>query len=104
MLRLKMPSLAENSLIVRLLVEQEEIIRILWCEEVEDVFRDMFFGDAAEGFCAAGRSYLKGQWFAQALSMYQRALAADSTCNEALTRMVQLQTVVKENRELLGVT
>ena len=103
MLRLKMTALSGNSLIVRLLVEQEEMVRLLWGEEVEGIFIDMFFGDAAEGFCTAGRSYLNGQWFAQALKMYQRALAANPTCDEAIIKMVQLQAVVRENRELLGV-
>jgi hypothetical protein len=103
MLRLKMTALSGNSLIVRLLVEQEEMVRLLWGEEIEDIFIDMFFGDAAEGFCTAGRSYLNGQWFTQALKMYQRALDANPTCDEALVKMVQLQAVVTENRELLGV-
>ena len=103
MLRMKMSSFADNSLVVRLLVEQEEMVKLLWGEEVEDVFTDMFYGDAAEGFCTAGRSYLNGQWFAQALKMYQRALAANPSSDEAITRTVQLQAVVSENLELLGV-
>lgn len=103
MLRVQMPTFATNSLIVRLLVEQEEMVQLLWGEKVEDIFIDMFYGDAAEGFCTAGRSYLNGQWFAHALQMYQRALAVDPTCDEAVTRMIQLQTVVKENRALVGV-
>ncbi len=103
MMRLKMTALSDNSLIVRLLVEQEEMVRLLWGEEVEDIFIDMFFGEAAEGFCAAGRSYLNGQWFAQALKMYQRALDVNPTCDEAITKQVQLQAVLEENSELLGV-
>ncbi len=102
MLRLKMPALAGNSLVIRLLVEQEDMVRLLWGEKVEEIFMDMFSGDTAEGFCTAGRSYLDGQWFVQALKMYKRALAANATCDEAITRMVQLQQVVRENRELLG--
>ncbi|MGW8160914.1 MAG: hypothetical protein ACWGN1_01570, partial [Desulfobulbales bacterium] len=101
-LRLMMSKFAGNRLVLRLLIEQEELVRMLWGEELVDIFADMYAGDSAEGFCAAGRSYLGGQWFAQALKMYQRALAVDHTCDEAITRMVQLQAVVKENRELLG--
>ncbi len=102
MLRVLTPSLAANALVVRLLIEREQVVRILWGEELAEIFQDMYGGDAAEGFCAAGRSYLGGQWFAQALKSYQRALAVDPTCDEAITRMVQLQAVVRENRELLG--
>ncbi len=103
MLRMKMSSFAGNFLVVRLLVEQEEMVKLLWGEEVEDVFTDMFFGDIAEGFCTAGRSYFNGQWFVQALKMYQRALVADPTSDEAIVKIVQLQAVMKENRELLRV-
>jgi len=103
MLRLMMPDLARNMLVARLLVEQEDQVKLLWGEALEDIFQDMFFGDVAEGFCAIGRSYLSGQWFPQALAMYQRALAVDATCDEAIIRMVQLQAVVKENRQLFDV-
>lgn len=101
-LRLLMPVFAGNPLLVRLLAEQEERVLVLWGERLENIFAEMFDGDVAAGYCTAGRSYLAGQWFAQALQMYKQALAADATCDEAVTRMVQLQTVVKENRELLG--
>jgi len=103
-LRLMMPDLARNMLVVRLLAEREYLVRLLWGETLEDIFTDMFYGDAAEGFCTAGRSYLRGQWFPQALRMYQRALAVSPTCDEAITRLVQLQAVVRENRQLLGVS
>jgi hypothetical protein len=102
MLRVLMPSLGDNALVVRLLIEREQMVRILWGEELAEIFQDMFCGDAAEGFCSAGRSYLGGQWFIQALKAYQRALSISPTCDEAITRMVQLQAVVRENRELLG--
>ncbi len=102
-LRLMMPDLARNMLVVRLLVEREDVLRLLWGETLEAVFTDMFYGDAAEGFCSAGRSYLRGQWFPQALRMYQKALAVSPTCDEAIIRLVQLQTVVRENRQLLDV-
>jgi len=102
MLRVMLPDLAGNTLVLRLLIEQEELVGNMWGEKLEEIFQDLFYGDAAEGFCAAGRSYLGAQWFAQALNMYQRALAVNPTCDEAITRMVQLQAVVRENRELLG--
>lgn len=102
LLRVMMPSLAANALVVRLLVEREQVVRIVWGEELAEIFQDMYCGDTAEGFCMAGRSYLAGQWFIQALKAYQRALSVNPTCDEAITRMVQLQAVVRENRELLG--
>ncbi len=103
MLRVMMPQMAGNMLVVRLLIEREKLVSRLWGEQLEDIFRDMYYGDEAEGFCLAGRSYLNGQWFPQALKVYKRALAANPTCDEAITRMVQLQQIVSENKELLGV-
>lgn len=99
MLRLKMPAFADNSLVVRLLIEQEDVVQQLWGEDVENVLRDMFYDNVAEGYCNAGRSYLNAQWFAQALMVYQRALAADPDCDEAIAKTVQLQSVVEESRE-----
>lgn len=101
-LRLMMADFAGNSLVVRLLIEREETVRLLWGEELSTIFADMYAGDAAEGFCLAGWSYLSGQWYIQALKMYQRALGVNPTCDEAITRMVQLQAVVRENRDLLS--
>jgi len=103
MLRVMLPLMANNMLVVRLLIEREKLMRRFWGEQLEDVFRDMFYGDEADGFCRAGRSYLGAQWFPQALNVYKRALAANPTCDEAITRVVQLQQIVSENKELLGV-
>jgi hypothetical protein len=101
MLRMILPRFAGNALVVRLLIEQEEMVRRFWSEEAEDLFNDMYCGDAAEGFCIAGRSYLQGQWFVKALQMYRKAIQVNPTCDEAITRTVQLQQIVSENKELL---
>lgn len=101
MLRLLLPALADNQLVIRLLIEREELVLRLWGEKPEDVFSDMYCGDGAEGFCRAGRSYLQGHWFFKALQMYKKALRVNPTCDEAITRMVQLQQIVSENKELL---
>ncbi|WP_456387243.1 hypothetical protein [Desulfolithobacter sp.] len=101
-LRMMMPSLGSNMLVVRLLVEQEDIVRRLWGEDIRQLLADMFSGDAAEGFCAAGRSYLAGQWYSQALTMYQRALEEDSACDEALAKVAQLGVIVRDHSRLLG--
>lgn len=101
MLRMILPRLAENALVVRLLIERETLVCRCWGEKPEEIFNDMYCGDAAEGFCSAGRSYLRGQWFFKALQVYKRAIKVNPTCDEAITRMVQLQQIVSENKELL---
>jgi len=99
-LRMMMPELASNMLVVRLLVEEEERVLRVWGESIEELFTDMFFGDAAQGFCAAGRNYLSGQWFPQSLDMYKRALQADKDCDEAKAKVAHLQAMLKENPQL----
>ncbi|MDW7772940.1 MAG: hypothetical protein SCH71_08625 [Desulfobulbaceae bacterium] len=101
MLRMILPAYAGNAFIIRLLIEREALVERFWGESLEDIFNDMYCGDAAEGFCRAGRSYLSGQWFFKALVMYKRAIKVNPTCDEAITRMVQLQQIVSENKELL---
>jgi len=101
MLRMILPRFAENALVVRLLVEREELVQRFWGEDPEDIFNEMYYGDAAEGFCRAGRSYLRGQWFFKALQVYKKAIKVNPTCDEAITRTVQLQQIISENKELL---
>lgn len=97
MLRTMLPTLANNSLLVRFLVEHEEMVEYLWSEELASVFSDMFSGQAAQGFCAAGRSYMSGQWHIQALAMYRRAAATDSACAEAASKVDELQQLIQQN-------
>ena len=99
-LRMMMPDLAGNTLVVRLLVEEEALVRALWGEPVEELFMDMFSGTAAEGFCSAGRSYLGGQWYGQALAMYERAFDCDRQCDEARVKIIQINKVLQDNSQL----
>ncbi|NOQ45058.1 MAG: hypothetical protein GQ559_00010 [Desulfobulbaceae bacterium] len=101
-LRMMMPGLARNMLVVRLLAEQEDVIAELWGESLEEMYAEMFFGAAAAGFCAAGWSYLSGQWYVQALGMYRRAMDMDGQCDEAFVKIAQLEVMIRENSNLLG--
>ena len=102
MLRTMVPGLSRNMLVIRFLVEQEEVVQELWCEEMDEVFADMFYGAPEQGFCAAGRSYLNGQWYTRGLAMYQRARAIDPGCDEAVAKVYQLQAIIRQNSDLLG--
>ncbi len=92
-LRILLPELAGNPLLVRLLVEEEDQVRTVWGEEVGDVLADMFQGSAARGFCAAGRSYREGQWYEQARAMYGRALQCDPENREARQQLDRLKSM-----------
>ena len=101
-LRTMIGDLSQNMLVIRFLVEHEESVQEFWGENLEVLFFDMFYGAPEQGFCAAGRSYLNGQWYTRALSMYQRAVDIDGTCDEAIAKMYQLKTIVRQNSALLG--
>lgn len=96
-LRAMLPELIGNALIVRLLAEREAVVTELWGESLEAIFSDVLSGGAAAGFCLAGASYLRGQWFRQALTMYERALGCDRQCNEARVRAAHLKAVLRED-------
>ncbi|XOF32819.1 MAG: hypothetical protein ACL93V_12435 [Candidatus Electrothrix sp. YB6] len=101
MLRTMLSGLSGNSLLVRFLVEQEDIVQDLWGEELTDVFQDMFSGSPASGFCAAGRSYMSGQWYTRALVMYKRALETSGECGEAAEKIRELETLIRKNSAFL---
>jgi len=102
MLRIMLPLLSGNHLLVRFLVEREDMIEELWGEELDSVFKDMFPGRPSRGFCAAGGSYASGQWYTRALVMYRRALRLDSGCPEAAAKVEELQRLIQETGSVLG--
>lgn len=94
--RMLLPGLIENQLILRLLAEQEPLVAELWGESLEALFCDIFAGAPADGFCLTGASYLRGQWYRQSLEMYQRALACDPHCDEAIIRLAHLGAILRD--------
>ncbi len=102
MLRTMLPTLAHNSLLVRFLVEREDMVEYLWSEELTSIFSDMFSERAAQGFCAAGKSYMSGQWYTRALIMYRRAVELDDSCHEAAAKVDELQLLIQQNSGFLG--
>jgi hypothetical protein len=94
--RMMLPDLVENKLILRLLAEQEGVVSELWGESLDALFYDIFAGAPADGFCLAGASYLQGQWYRQSLEMYQRALACDRHCDEAIVRLAHLGAILRD--------
>ena len=100
-LRTMLPWLSENMLVVRLLAEQEDVVQELWGEGTAAVFAEMFHRKPEQGFCAAGKSYLQGQWSVQARDMYQRALSVNSDCFEADRCLKELLKQEQKSDEVL---
>ncbi|OQX17628.1 MAG: hypothetical protein BWK76_10085 [Desulfobulbaceae bacterium A2] len=101
-LRRMLPTLADNGLVPRLLLEEEAQVTELWNEPLDSIWADMYDDRPETGFCAAGASYLSGHWFHRALAAYRRALAVNPRCHEAIARSSQLQRIVEEHGALLG--
>ncbi len=98
-LRMMMPELSDNPLVVRLLIEEEDTVRALWGEDITAVLADMFAGSSALGFCMAGRSYFAGQWYREALTVYGRALVCDEHCNEAREKIAEIRAMPDVHEE-----
>lgn len=101
LLRIMMPSLSGNCLLLRFLLEQRQQVQELWCESLEEIFADMFPEGAEKGFCLAGKSYFAGNWYDRAFAAYQEALQVNSTCDEALHRSFQLRAMLNKDEEEL---
>ncbi|MDH5297586.1 MAG: hypothetical protein OEV91_01020 [Desulfobulbaceae bacterium] len=94
LLRLMVPEQADNHLLARLLVEEEELVATLWGESIEALFAEMYPLLPESGFCTAGRSYLADQWHERAHHAFQRALAVNSQCEEAQRHLFQLRAML----------
>lgn len=98
LLRMMLPDLVANTLILRLLAEQEGVVIELWGESLEVIFDDIFANNPASGFCQVGASYLQGQWYHQSQAMYRRALACDRHCDQAIVRLAHLGILLRDPR------
>lgn len=95
LLRRILPDLMGNRLVVRLLVEQERLVRDIWGESLEELLAAVSGGNAGFGLCSAAEAYCGGQWYSDALHLYKRALGSDSHCQEALIRSAQITALLK---------
>lgn len=102
LLRRILPDLMDNRLVVRLLVEQERLVREIWGESLEELLAAVSGGNAESGLCAAAEAYYGGQWYSDALLLYKRALRCDSRCQEALIRSAQITALFERDHEHPG--
>ena len=98
LLRTMLPGLAENTVLLRYLVEHRQVPEELWFEKLPELFHEMF-GSMEEGFCATARSYLAGQWLDKAQETYARALEVNEDCAEARHFFAQHKSLHHQARE-----
>jgi hypothetical protein len=73
LLRLLMSEQSENVILLRYLIENEQVVVQLWSESLRELFADMFAGAPEQGFCAAAKSYEADHWQEQAFAAWARA-------------------------------
>lgn len=76
LLRLMMSEQSRNLILLRYLIENEQVVVQLWAESLEQLFADMFAGAPQEGFFSAAKSYEADGWREQAAA----ALARGKRC------------------------
>lgn len=90
LLRIMLPDQGRNRLLLRFLVEHEEMVPELWCESLDEIFGDMYPGRPETGYLLAAGSYMEGNWYGRAWRTYERALAVNNSCREALEATEEL--------------
>ena len=98
LLRAMMPDQAHNDILVRYLIENEDIVDYLWNERLDALFNEMF-ASPEEGYCLAAKSYLEGQWYQHALETYSIALKKNPACKEARQNIESLRAIHQNSKE-----
>jgi len=102
LLRAMMAAQADNPLLLRFLLENPDLPQSLWAESLESLLTDMYPQGPEYGFCLAARSYEEGNWYAEALAAYDRALAINRDCAEALHNSCRMRALAREQEKLAG--
>ena len=96
-LRLLMPEQADNSCLIRYLLEEEGLVEYLWSESIDSLFADMYEGQPEQGYLVAARSYLEGHWYRQALDVFRRVLQHDRHNEEARRQLLLLPDLISRS-------
>ncbi len=88
--RLLLLAETHNRILLRYLLEHEELVAEAWHESLEELFADLFAGHPELGYLHAGRSYQEGNWYEPAQNAYRKALALQPDCHEARQQIPRL--------------
>jgi len=84
----------DNPLLLRFLIEHSEVSQVLWGMDLDQIMAEIYPEGAEHGYCAAGRSYLTGDWYQEALAAFEKALAINPGCEEARRQVLTLSAMV----------
>lgn len=102
LLRMLLPSQAQNVLLLRLLLEEDEISRELWSESTDQIFADLFPYQPEAGYLLAAKSYFNSQWLSDALAAFEAALTLNPDLEEARRRSFLIRTMIRDRQKIMA--
>lgn len=96
LLQLMLEEQSGNDLLLRLLVEQEEVSQALWSTSTHALFSEMFAGQPEAGYVQAAKSYFMGQWLEAALQCYETSLKLNDDLSEPRRQTYQIRAMIKD--------
>lgn len=102
--RLLLQTESGNRILLRYLIEHEEMVAEVWHESLDQLFADLYAGHPELAFLSAGRSYQEGHWYDRAHAAFSRALALQPDNHEARQQLPGLAQCSRLQRSLLEET
>lgn len=102
LLRLLLPHQYQNVLLLRFLLEEEEIMQELWGESVPQIFAELFPDQPEAGYLLAAKSYFNGQWLDEALTTYNKALGINPDLEEARRRTFLIRAMISDRQKIIA--
>ena len=96
LLRLLLVDQTGNDLLLRLLIEEESIGKILWETTTLELFSEMFPYQPEAGYIQAGKSYFMGQWLEEALCAYEKSLTINNTLSEPRRQTYLIRAMIQD--------
>ncbi len=86
----------ENDLLLRLLIEEEEISQTLWNKSTQELFCEMFPHQPEAGYVLAGKSYFMAGWLEEALKTYEISLTINKNLSEPRRQTYLIRAMIKD--------
>lgn len=85
-----------NGLLLRLLIEEEELGQSLWDQSTLELFADMFPYQPETGYVQAGKSYFMAHWLPEALRAYETSLTINSNLSEPRRQTYLIRAIIRD--------
>ncbi len=85
-----------NGLLLRLFIEEEELVQTLWNQSTLELFGDMFPYQPEMGYVQAGKSYFMAHWLPESLNAYEKALAINSNLSEPRRQTYLIRAMIRD--------